>query len=87
MAVSYHHVLEESVFEAFILLPASHREQWIRIFRALTNDPFQRRDSSFLDGSHREIQKSFFGQWAVSFWADHPVKEVRIVGFQRVGRG
>lgn len=83
MAEFYKYVLDSSVVEDFVLLPVRQREQLIRIFRVLANDPFQKGEVNFRDFSGREIQKKFFEKWIVSFWSDHAVKEVRIIGLQR----
>jgi len=86
MAASYRYVLDDSVVENLLTLPARHREQFVIFFRRLAGDPFQSGESSFRDLSRREIQRAHFGQWLVSFWADHAVKELRIVGIQRFKR-
>jgi hypothetical protein len=86
MALDYRYALDCAVVEHILLLPARQREQFVAIFRSLANDPFQRGDFTFRDPSTREIQVKLFGQWKISFWSDHPVKEVRIVGIQRARR-
>lgn len=86
MAADYRYVLDSSVAEDLLGLPLRQREQFIRIFRSLASDPYQKGDSFFRDASGREISKVRYGQWLVSFWADHAVNEVRIVGVQRTKR-
>ncbi len=39
------------------------------------------------DSDGREIQKKKFEPWLVSYWADHAVKEIRIVGIQKARSG
>lgn len=78
----YHYVVDCDVAETLLRLPIRQREQLIRAFRFLASDPFQLGESSFKDSSSRDIQKKRFGRWIISFWTDHPVKEVRIVGLQ-----
>jgi hypothetical protein len=86
MAAAYRYVLDCSVAEDLMTLPARQRERFIKIFRNLAGDPYQTGNTYFLDSSGREIQKKLLGQWLVSFWADHAVNEVRIVGIQRARR-
>ncbi len=86
MAMPYRYVLDCSVAEDLLALPARQREQFIQIFRRLANDPYQTGETFFRDSSAREIQKKFFGRWLVSFWPDHAVKELRIVGIQIASR-
>lgn len=59
------------------------RQQLLRIFHILAENPFQTGSSVFHDSSDREIHKQVFDQWIISFWSDHAVKEVRIIGIQR----
>jgi hypothetical protein len=82
--MGYRYVLDGLIAEDLLTLSRRPREQFIQIFRRLSEDPHQRGETSFRDSSGREIQKKLFGQWLISFWADHAVQEVRIVGIQRV---
>ena len=80
--MEYRYVLDCDVAEDLLHLPSRQREQLIRAFRFLAGDPHQRGECTFKDSSSREIRKKRFGRWVVSFWPDHPVKELRIVGIQ-----
>jgi hypothetical protein len=86
MAAAYRYVLDCDVAEDLLALPARHRDHFIRIFQELAGNPHQKGRSYFRDSSGREIQKGHFGHWLVSYWTDHAVKEVRIVGIQRAAR-
>lgn len=65
-----------------------HREQLLitRLFEELAGDPF--RDGEYVerDDTSRPIQVKIIGRYAVFFWADHPVKEVKIVDLRPAGR-
>jgi hypothetical protein len=69
--------------EGLLQLSARQRQEFVRIFRSLAENPFQRGDIAFKSSSGREIEKKRFGSWLVSYWPDHPVKELRVVGIQR----
>jgi hypothetical protein len=86
MPARYRYVLDGTVAEEVLTAPARQREQFIKVFRHLADDPFQRGESFFRDSSGREIQKKLFGQWLISFWPDHAVQEMRVVGIQRATR-
>jgi hypothetical protein len=45
----------------------------------LREDPFRKGDYSERDEIGREIEVVVVGRFAVLFWADHPVKEIKIV--------
>ena len=55
--MGYRYVLDDAVTEQIFSLSSRQREQYIRIFRALADDPHQRGDQSFRDSVLREIQK------------------------------
>jgi hypothetical protein len=82
----YRYVLDSTVAENALFAPAKQRQEFIRIFRELASDPFQRGEQTFQDSAGRDVQKKIFGQWLISFWADHAVQEVRIVGVQRIDK-
>ncbi|MEK7683832.1 MAG: hypothetical protein AAB466_00250 [Verrucomicrobiota bacterium] len=82
----YRYVLDCAVAESIFGLSGRQRDLFIRFFRALADDPFQVGDETFLDSTGREIQKKRFARWLVSYWPDHAVKEVRIVGVQLATR-
>lgn len=82
--MSYRYAIDCEVAEDILQLSARYREEFVMIFRQLANDPFQTGEQRFNDATGREIQKKQFGRWLVSYWADHPVKEVRIVGIQKL---
>ncbi len=80
--MEYRYVIDCDVAETLLRLPTRQREELIRVFRFLTQNPYQRGESSFKDSTSREIHKKRFSRWVISFWADHPVKELRILGIQ-----
>ena len=50
---------------------------------SLALHPFQRGDYSEEDKSQRQIEIKVIGQYAMTYWADHAVKEVKIVDIRR----
>ena len=81
--MEYRYVVDCDVAEKIFTLPRSHRDHFIKYFRQLADNPFQRGENSFCDSTGREIQKKRFGPWLISYWADHAVNEMRIVGIQK----
>ena len=79
----YRYVLACEVAEDILELSARQRSEFVRLFRSLAEKLFDLGERSFKDSSGRDIQKKNCGRWWVSYWADHPVQEVRIVGIQR----
>ena len=79
----YRYVLDEDVAELVLALSKARREELIRIFRELAANPFQAGESCFRDTEGREIQNKQYQTWLLSFWSDHAMKEIRIVGIQK----
>ena len=84
--MAYRYVLDCEVAESFLRLSARQRDELIQTFRMLAANPFIKGGCVFRDSSLREIQKQRFGSWLITFWADHALKEVRIVALQRAAR-
>lgn len=55
------------------------REKLMRFIRSLANDPFQPGDFSDKDQSMQPRQIKIVGDYAVTYWSDHPVKAVMVV--------
>lgn len=63
-----------------------HEQQAItRLFDELAQDPSRPGDYAEQDEIGRPIQVVIVGRSAVCFWADHAVREVKIVDLQRAG--
>jgi hypothetical protein len=70
------------------LRTCGRREQFLstRLFEQLANDPFCAGDYVERDEIGRPIQVVIVGKYAVFFWADHPVKEVKVMDLKPAGR-
>ncbi len=64
------------------------REQLLitQLFEELVNDPFRAGDYVERDDIGRPMKVKIIGRYAVFFWADHPVKEIKIVDLKPAGR-
>ena len=71
-----------------LLRACPRREQQVitRLFEALAKDPCRAGDYVEPDAIGRPVQVLITGSRAVCFWADHPVKEVKIVDLKPAGR-
>jgi hypothetical protein len=57
-----------------------------RLFEELAKDPYRAGDYSERDGIGRPVQVLITGRHGVCFWADHAVKEVKVVDLKQAGR-
>jgi mRNA-degrading endonuclease RelE of RelBE toxin-antitoxin system len=71
-----------------LLRSCPRREQQIftRLFEELAKDPYRVGDYAERDEVGRPVQVLIVGGRAVYFWADHPVKEVKVVDLRPAGR-
>jgi len=75
----YEPVLSSKALGSFLGLPKKKQRQLSDILFGLASYPSQSGDYSFPDDHGREIQYILLGDYVIGFWADHPVKEMRIV--------
>lgn len=55
------------------------RDRLLSFFDFLERDPFQSGDYEMKSPEGRSIQVKIVGSLAVLYWADHPVKEIKVV--------
>jgi uncharacterized protein (UPF0210 family) len=56
----------------------SQRRKMMEFVNSLGENPFTHGDFSEVDGAGRTVQVKVVGRYAVTFWADHAVSEVKI---------
>jgi hypothetical protein len=76
--MEYEVYLRREVFEFLGKRRQLERDQLFALFRALGRDPHRRGDFTERDQTGRDIQVLVYRKYAVLYWADHPVKEVKI---------
>ena len=61
-------------------VPASGkaREQILNFIKSLADDPFQSGDYSDIDDVGRTIFTKIVASYAITYWADSPVREVKV---------
>jgi len=75
--------------EAFEFLRQRHRddrEQILSLLRQLGRDPFRRGEFSEHDRSGRAIEGLILRRYAILFWTDHAVKEVKVIEIRYADR-
>lgn len=60
-------------------LPRGDRDRILRFLEALGRDPGRRGDCEQRDEAGRPIQIKVIGNYALTYWADHGVKEIKII--------
>ena len=54
------------------------RQRLMNFLETLADDPFQEGDFQEKDDDGRTVEVKILGQYAVTFWADHALKEVKV---------
>ena len=74
----YEIFLRSEAIEALRGIRGTSRK-WIAAFiDSLAADPSQTGDYASHDSTGREISIKILGSYAVTFWADHPAREIKI---------
>jgi hypothetical protein len=84
MIRAYSYAVDDSVLEFFSSCTKREREQLMRVFAALLDDPLQKGDYVERTATGREVQVKRFGKWLVTYWPDDPVTELRIIDLRKV---
>ena len=77
---------EDALRQILALRPASKRDFLLRRIEQLAENPFTRGDFEVTDQTGRKNQVLVLSGIAITFRADHPVNEVRIVSVTTLPR-
>ena len=67
--------------------PSKHdRELILKFLETLANDPWKRGDYQESDDVGRPLQIKIVGKFALTYWADHAVKEVKVTKIEKADR-
>jgi len=77
-------VLHEKAVRAFISSRGTERRRLERVMDSRAQDPFRKPDGEFTDRDGRVNSVLRSGRWAVVYWIDAFVREVRIVSLEEV---
>ncbi len=80
----YRFVVAAETFRFLLTLRAFERQMLDDAFQSLADNPFRRGDYQERDEEGRAMEILLKGRFVLTFWADHAVREVRIVRVERV---
>jgi hypothetical protein len=84
--MEYDLYLREEAFEFLRGQPQAGREKVLGFLRGLRKDPLRKGDYTEHDKVGRDIEVVVVGHYAILFWADHPVKEIKVVELRLADR-
>ena len=79
MASGYELYVRHEVHLRMGTLRSRTRTEIMRFSASLSSDPFQKGDYQDRSPEGRDVQVKVIGSHALLFWADHPVREIRVV--------
>lgn len=80
----YRYTVTEEVLVAFSQARSREREDLLRAFNKLVEDPFLRGQASFKDEGGRECQVQRAGSWMLVYWVEHADSRIHIVAVERL---
>ena len=81
----YRVFLAREVVELLRKLPLRQRQELTKFVESLENSPFQGGDYTERDIADRPIEVRIMGRHAICYWADHAVKEVKVIDLKPAG--
>ena len=75
----YEPVLSSQATAFLVAQTRQQQQRLVMLLHQLANNPFQPGDYSVPDDTGREVNFLLVGEYLIGFWADHAVKEFRIV--------
>jgi mRNA-degrading endonuclease RelE of RelBE toxin-antitoxin system len=86
MIPPYEIFLRSEAIDSLRRLRSSPRKRVSQFIDSLALDPFAEGDYALKDPSDRDIHIKVVGEYAVSFWTDHPAKEIKIIDIRSADR-
>ena len=81
----YRVFIAREVVESLRKLPLRQRQELTKFVESLEESPFQRGDYTERDDVGRPIEVRIMGRHAVCYWADHALKEVKVIDLKPAG--
>ena len=80
----YRFTIDSAVLKHFAAVSKRQRQELLRIFDFLAQDPFIEGESAQIDSVGRKCQVKQFGPWLVTYWPEHLTKEIHILDVERL---
>ncbi len=84
MSLPYRYTVDDTVLEVFSSAKKRHREELLRIFTTLANNPFVQGNWVQKDATGRDCQVKRFAAWVVTYWPEHIGSLVHIIDVERL---
>jgi hypothetical protein len=81
---AYEVILHERAWAALNAAKAAEKNRLLALLDEMRAAPFRSGDLQQIDETGRVYEVVLSGDWLVSFWSDHAVREIRVVNLQKV---
>jgi hypothetical protein len=78
------YVLNQTSVEVLLSARAAERSRLMQFLHSLAEDPGKHGDFNAQDDVGRTVQIKALGLFMITYWADHAVREVRVIRIERV---
>lgn len=69
----------------FIILARGRGDQVLSFIRRVAADPYLIGDFKDSDDTGRPLEVKLIGQYAITYWADHAVREIKVINVEPAG--
>jgi hypothetical protein len=83
----YQVILHPQAWQILAATQGAARRRLLSVLDQVATDPFRAGDMRQQDAAGRMHEIALLGEWLVTYWADHAVREIRIVALERPDDG
>ena len=84
---AYEVILHAQAWHVLAAAKGADRLELLHIIDQIAANPFRAGDLQQIDSGGRTNEVVLLGGWLVTFWADHAVREIRVVALERADEG
>ncbi len=84
---AYEVILHPQAWHVLAATQGTGRRRLLGVLGQVADDPFRAGDLQQPDPAGRVHEVILLGEWLVTYWPDHAVREIRIVALERADDG
>ena len=84
---AYEVILHAQAWTVLAATRGSERRRLLAVLDQVAVDPFRVGDFQQRDQSGRTYEVAMLGEWLVTYWSDHAVREIRVVALESTDDG
>jgi hypothetical protein len=84
---AYEVILHPQAWHVLAATQGAGRRRLLAVLEQVAADPFRAGDLQQRDPAGRVHEVALLGEWLVTYWPDHAVREIRVVALERADDG